>query len=358
MEATQMKNACSYAIDQNDSLNHSFILFTESPALSRLGGCFPGSSLVLTPQGARPVSTIRPGDMVRVRNPSGSPIFSPVLMMIHSNEKSRANFLRIHTKSGRKLNITPSHLLMIVDRQDNPEHKTLNETRSLLKSIFAGQIRMGDQLVILKDAESFELDEIVGLTSAELDGVFAPLTNEGNIIVDDALVSCYANIDSQALAHWSFLPVRVYYRIKTILMSAFEALGLFTIDSNLQTMSGINKNNKSTEHGSVMQLKISDGRATNQVILSPNVHSSKGRFESGSHFEENIENKTQSKLAETYRLELNGHLTRKEGEFSQDQVRRREVMSNPDVADSSIHWYARCLYAVARLVLPKDWIVS
>ncbi len=36
-----------------------------------------------------------------------------------------------------------------------------------------------------------------------------PLTNTGTIIIDGVVASCYANTESQTLAHWAFLPLRV-----------------------------------------------------------------------------------------------------------------------------------------------------
>ena len=40
-------------------------------------------------------------------------------------------------------------------------------------------------------------------------GLAAPLTEEGTIVVDGTLASCYAEISSHMIAHAAFFPVRL-----------------------------------------------------------------------------------------------------------------------------------------------------
>ena len=65
-------------------------------------------------------------------------------------------------------------------------------------------------------------------------GVYAPLTSEGNLVVDDVLVSCYAVIDSQTIAHISFAPLRLWYKMLEFIPSMISY-----DDSNMFDKNGI-----------------------------------------------------------------------------------------------------------------------
>ena len=44
-------------------------------------------------------------------------------------------------------------------------------------------------------------------------GFYAPVTSEGNIIVDDVLVSCYASVENHDLANLAMTPIRRFSKI-------------------------------------------------------------------------------------------------------------------------------------------------
>ena len=53
-----------------------------------------------------------------------------------------------------------------------------------------------------------KLEQIVSVNYVNRQGIYAPLTREGNIVVNSVVASCYAVISDHDMAHWSFAPVR------------------------------------------------------------------------------------------------------------------------------------------------------
>jgi len=251
--------------------------------MHRLGGCFPGGGKVRTPEGPKQVSSLKQGDLIQVMSTDGVPSFSPVLMMIHQSYDSRAEFLQVNTAKGTQLKLTASHLLLVVRKEDNP-HRSNVVGDTVTRTVFAGQLREGDYLLVEDGGVgALSLDYIVNISRVVERGVFAPLTYEGNLIIDDAVVSCYAIIDSQTIAHWSFLPVRVYYGIKGSISYVLEALHLVSPSTKLNRNSSSNlsiNNNKfipyksSYDNSSIdLNNKIEDRSNINyKIIYRTHIH--------------------------------------------------------------------------------------
>ena len=55
-----------------------------------------------------------------------------------------------------------------------------------------------------------EIDIVISTKAILKKGVYAPLTTEGTIVVDGIVASCYAVVDSQWIAQWSYAPFRIY----------------------------------------------------------------------------------------------------------------------------------------------------
>lgn len=60
------------------------------------------------------------------------------------------------------------------------------------------------------------------VTVGQSAGLFAPLTESGNIVVDDTLTSCYAIVDSHVIAHLSMTPLRLKHRAMELLGTVFK----------------------------------------------------------------------------------------------------------------------------------------
>lgn len=93
---------------------------------------------------------------------------------------------------------TQSRLVFNLDRQSHIER--------LPKDGLNGNLVPGD------DGETtpttIRFDQIVSVNYVTRKGIYAPLTREGNIVVNSVVASCYAVISDHELAHMSFAPVR------------------------------------------------------------------------------------------------------------------------------------------------------
>lgn len=93
---------------------------------------------------------------------------------------------------------------------------------------------------------TIRFDQIVSVNYVTRKGIYAPLTREGNIVVNSVVASCYAVISDHELAHMSFAPVRWLSYLREFLSSlnshshridykAFRSLPPSTQQSDTQT---------------------------------------------------------------------------------------------------------------------------
>lgn len=206
--------------------NNHHTSFPESTQAAKYGGCFTAKSTVTTSTGKRrKLTDLRVGDSVLAWDASAQrAVFSEVIMFLDYDPKQRRDFLRFTLASGRSMTVTPTHLLVTPDHPENLEQvsnhldsasKIRGPTETASTVRFASEFSVGDRLLV-KDSESDGLlvDAIVEVEVVTLTGVYAPLTAVGTVFVDDVLASCYATVDSQTIAHWSFAPVRLAINVR------------------------------------------------------------------------------------------------------------------------------------------------
>lgn len=293
-------------------------LFLESSSRRKLGGCFPGWAQVDTPTGRVPLEHLQEGDYVRVLRPDGSLAFSPVLMFLHRDFKSHRVFLTLHTSSGVTLSLTPSHLVFLLRGDRAPKTPTISDVLTLGEVVLAGKVAAGDYLLV-EDGKEVSLQKMVDMSATWAEGVFAPLTAEGTILVEGVVASCYAVIDSQSMAHWAFLPVRVFYRLKDALLSLLQAFG---IASNTSIT------------------KIRKESPNNYTYGTP---SEKSVYKDENNINYNIINNNSSKTSEW-------HLNNKE----KLPFKSRDFPKQSEF----IHWYPKLLYSIAYYILPSHIVYS
>lgn len=150
------------------------------------------------------MSDLKIGDEVlTVESESNKTVFSPVIMFLDRDTNRTHDFYSLITRSGRKLTLTGSHLVYVKEDGDNV-------SMSQEQVSFARQVIPGQWLRVL-DAKvgQVKFEQVVDVRIESKTGAFAPLTETGNLLVNQVLASCYANINDQWLAHASFLPVRI-----------------------------------------------------------------------------------------------------------------------------------------------------
>lgn len=193
---------------RKQSTNHSAFccshLRTDSSETTHSNGCFSANSTVLTSGGERRrLADLQPGESVLSMDTAGRPVYSEVLMFMDRDTNQQREFVRIDTDGGAHITVTPGHLLYVWKR-------ATAETAYM----YADRVEEGDHLLVVGADGQLEPRAVRRISAERHRGVFAPLTREGTIVVDGVTASCYAMVDSQRIAHWSFGPVRAWRTVQ------------------------------------------------------------------------------------------------------------------------------------------------
>ncbi|XP_018577891.1 protein hedgehog-like [Anoplophora glabripennis] len=181
---------------------------TKSSQAAKYGGCFTGEDTVTTPNGVKKsLSELQIGEKILSFDTSSKKlVFSEVILFLDYDPLQKRKFLTIFLASGRTFTVTSNHLLLVGN---------LKYTRT----VYAEKVKIGDSLLVSKSNGTIFEDNVLEIKTVMKTGVYAPLTQVGTIVVNDMIASCYATIDSQYLAHWAFLPLRLVWNIKQNLYS-------------------------------------------------------------------------------------------------------------------------------------------
>jgi hypothetical protein len=148
----------------------------------RLFGCFPEDARVVTRtrEGVKSVALkdLRPGDYVESASAhSGRTFFTPVLTDFHSNEENSrpgVDYLMLVHNGGGSLNLTADHFIALEGRGMVPARTVLVGDRIL--------IAIGGRLVPA---------EVEAIRHVTKQGLYAPLTWHGTLLVNGVLASSY-----------------------------------------------------------------------------------------------------------------------------------------------------------------------
>ncbi|XP_074653434.1 sonic hedgehog protein-like [Tubulanus polymorphus] len=183
---------------------------SESSAAMGFGGCFPGSSYVTTDDGKRKrLSETQVGDRVLTVSADGSLKYTTVILFIDRDPNKTAAFYNLHTEANITVTLTSSHLIYVTDKFTSSPSAILTNQRA----IFAKDVQIGDALLLVEGSRVYA-SKVARMTITTRKGWFAPLTEEGTIIVDDVMTSCYAVVNSDIVAHVVYSPFRWFEFLK------------------------------------------------------------------------------------------------------------------------------------------------
>lgn len=163
---------------------------------------------------------------------------------------------------------------------------------------------------------TIKLDQIVGVDYRIRRGIYAPLTREGNIVVNSVVASCYAVISDQDLAHMSFAPVRWFSYLKEWIFGLDSATKMPLQE---RTVEAIKRSQLENEE----LLEEEATKQDTQIIQSIDIESIPPKIA----------------LFSTYNQEMPD-----------------SPIITPSTTSREIHWYPRMLYRIARFILPSEYL--
>lgn len=252
------------------------LCFSDHSVAVEKGGCFSASALVTVAEGVqKPMSHLQPGDSVLALSESGFVIFSSVLLFLHLDAKQRSTFLVLSTENGHRLTITPNHLIFMAPNLKLDYHE--------YHASFASQVRRGAYVLVYGQDGRVHPSKIVSVLQEERIGVYAPLTEHGNLFVDGVLASSYASIEDQRLAHWAFGPLRFLVGLSHLFMAVNPltvmmqgAAEVHTIFPSNQILSGghtsVIHNSSAVVHNAVNKMNSTCFRKHHSMLYSDCVY--------------------------------------------------------------------------------------
>jgi len=147
---------------------------------------------------------LKVGDEVLTVNKHNEAVYDVVYGFLHRETEKVATFLELHLDNGFCLRLTPNHML----------YKSTEDGSTVVP---AYKIEAGDNVFVVSSSGSMDIQTVSHVTEREMNGIYAPVTFGGNIVVDGVLASCYAEHDvmsDQRVAHTVLAPLRMKSRIR------------------------------------------------------------------------------------------------------------------------------------------------
>lgn len=311
------------------------MILTEKAHSLRPEGCFLGTSLVQTKKrGVITMDRLEVGDEILAKGSQNKLEYSKVLMFLDLDAFATKLYYFIKTETDAVIAITESHLIYVANSpNDVPDVEFAAYVKEGMYVLVPEQTvisRTGDDLITndidqtvnsiehkpIKDNGPFKLVRVVEIKSEMRVSAYAPLTNAGTMIVDGVVVSCYAHLNNQNLAHLGFLPVRIFDKLYTV---------YFKIRDNYL--------GKSERMDELSKSELSKSEEINQINKQP------------IKVDRRIVN---SKLLHLFdRNHLNDTISTNKLQYDLHKSIRPQ---------QGIHWYAYLLFYLSKLIVPMDYI--
>ncbi|XP_051985003.1 tiggy-winkle hedgehog protein-like [Xyrauchen texanus] len=192
----------------------------ENSIAAKSGGCFLGSGTVTLADGRRKhIKDLKLGDRVLAADEKGNVLLSDFIMFMDHDPTTRRQFLVIETSEPfKKLTLTAAHLVF-------------TGNGSAMKATFASNVKPGDTVLVSEGIhKTLKSVTVTRIYTEDYEGSYAPVTTQGNIIVDEVLASCYAVFENHTWAHWAFAPVRLCHELMTWIFPAHDSNVTFQED--------------------------------------------------------------------------------------------------------------------------------
>eukprot|EP00190_Bangiopsis_sp_CCMP1999_P005331 CAMPEP_0198728382 /NCGR_PEP_ID=MMETSP1475-20131203/8949_1 /TAXON_ID= ORGANISM="Unidentified sp., Strain CCMP1999" /NCGR_SAMPLE_ID=MMETSP1475 /ASSEMBLY_ACC=CAM_ASM_001111 /LENGTH=600 /DNA_ID=CAMNT_0044490731 /DNA_START=44 /DNA_END=1847 /DNA_ORIENTATION=- len=170
----------------------------EPTAIPTSEPCFPASATVELEGGLRRrMDELVSGDRVR----TGADKFSEIFFFSHRDSEGTASYVLISVENGLELALSEKHYLYANDK---------------LTAAFS--VHVGDTVTTAHGKRA----RVLAVNKASLQGVFAPHTLDGDIVVNDVRASCYTQVVHPVVAHLLLAPLRAAHRLGVPMPKFFE----------------------------------------------------------------------------------------------------------------------------------------
>lgn len=203
---------------------------SDNSIATNYGGCYSANETVNLEDGtSKSMADLQVGDHVLTLATNGETTYSPVLLFFHQNSQTRADFIKLHLTNGSEsITLTPNHLIYFT-----------TNNKALITDLTAGFARhaaVGTYLYLKDINGHFVFKTIEKVETLKLNGIYAPLTKEGTVVVNNVYTSCYAHINHHGIAHTMLAPFRWLHTFDSWLG---ESQHLNTADTVITTSSGV-----------------------------------------------------------------------------------------------------------------------